>query len=95
MWQAFQTQPDGQPLGSYVWDLANPTAPEATLAPPSQITALNFNLKDYNVLGGGMYNGQFGIFDLRKGSNAAEVSPIEHSHRSALLTRSDARVLSQ
>lgn len=31
-----------------------------------------------------MYNGQFGIFDLRKGSNAAEASPIEHSHRWAL-----------
>ena len=38
-------------------------------------------LQDYNVLGAGMYNGQFGVFDLRKGSGMTDVSPIEHSHR--------------
>jgi len=37
--------------------------------------------QDYNVLGAGMYNGQFGIFDLRKGGCMTDVSPIEHSHR--------------
>jgi hypothetical protein len=33
------------------------------------------------VLGAGMYNGQFGVFDLRKGSSMTDVSPIEQSHR--------------
>ena len=37
--------------------------------------------QDYNVLGAGMYNGQFGVFDLRKGASMTDVSPIEHSHR--------------
>ena len=116
-----------------MWDLNDPGAPESTLLPSSQITALNFNLKarssiasaaadpstmprpkpemhtvrqdvpaaetlsvvytwhvcmtqDYNVLGAGMYNGQFGVFDLRKGGGMTDVSPIEHSHRWVCLT---------
>ena len=40
-------------------------------------------VQDYNVLGAGMYNGQFGVFDLRKGGSMTDVSPIEQSHRSA------------
>ena len=38
-------------------------------------------MQDYNLLGAGMYNGQFGVFDLRKGGSMTEVSPIEQSHR--------------
>ena len=79
--QVFQAQTSTEPLASYVWDLANPGAPEATLAPASQITALNWNLKDHSLLGAGLYNGQFGVFDLRKGPAPADMSPIEHSHR--------------
>lgn len=30
----FQRQPEGMPTHSYVWDVANPNTPEATLAPP-------------------------------------------------------------
>lgn len=41
----FQAQLQEQPLASYVWDLNDPGAPESTLLPSSQITALNFNLK--------------------------------------------------
>ena len=45
MAQVFQAQLQEQPLASYVWDLNDPGAPETTLVPSSQITALNFNLK--------------------------------------------------
>lgn len=68
-------------LTSVVWDLTRPTEPEALLQPASQLTCVNYNLKDHNLLGGGMYNGQFGVFDLRKGSAAVDVTPLEHSHR--------------
>ena len=43
--QVFQAQLQEQPLASYVWDLNDPGAPESTLLPSSQVTALNFNLK--------------------------------------------------
>ena len=43
--QVFQAQLQEQALASYVWDLNDPGAPESTLLPSSQITALNFNLK--------------------------------------------------
>lgn len=33
------------------------------------------------MLGGGMYNGQFGVFDPRKGPGAVESTAMEHSHR--------------
>lgn len=42
---------------------------------------INYNLKDGNMLGGGMYNGQFGVFDPRKGPGAVESTAMEHSHR--------------
>ena len=45
MTQVFQAQLQEQPLATYVWDLNDPGAPESTLVPSSQITALNFNLK--------------------------------------------------
>jgi hypothetical protein len=49
MTQVFQAQLQEQPLASYVWDLNDPGAPESTLVPSSQITALNFNLKVQTV----------------------------------------------
>lgn len=33
------------------------------------------------LLGGGQYNGQFVVFDMRKGSAAVDATPIEKSHR--------------
>ena len=37
--------------------------------------------QDANILGAGLYNGQFGMFDPRKGAGIAEASPIDKSHR--------------
>lgn len=78
---AFQQQPAGMPLSSYVWDLANPNTPDAELAPPSQLCCARFNLKDSNLIGAGQYNGQFTYFDTRKGPAPVDSSPVEHSHR--------------
>jgi dynein intermediate chain 2, axonemal len=64
----FQEQPHNMSLNSYVWDLQNPNAPEYTLQPLSQVVSARFNLKDSNIIGAGLYNGQFAVFDTRKGS---------------------------
>lgn len=77
----FQQQPEGSPMSSYIWDVTNPNTPDFELTPQSQLTCINFNLKDTSLVGAGQYNGQFAYFDVRKGSTPVEVSPIEHSHR--------------
>ncbi|KAK9824062.1 hypothetical protein WJX72_007469 [[Myrmecia] bisecta] len=77
----FQQQPEGSPVSSYIWDITNPNTPECELTPASQLTAINFNLKDSNLVGVGQYNGQFAYFDVRKGSTPVDASPIESSHR--------------
>ncbi|KAK9846621.1 hypothetical protein WJX81_007768 [Elliptochloris bilobata] len=77
----FQAQPAGAPGSSYVWDVANPGRPEAELAPASPLVCLAFNLKDASVIGAGCYNGQFAVFDVRRGAAATDATPIEHSHR--------------
>ncbi len=79
--QEFQKQPTDMPLASALWDLNRPEKAETLLQPGSQLTCVNYNLKDANVVGGGMYNGQFGVFDPRKGSGAVDVTALEHSHR--------------
>jgi len=79
----FQQQPDNCPMSSYIWDVTNPNTPDFELTPQSQLTSINFNLKDTSLVGAGQYNGQFAYFDMRKGSTPVEASPIEHSHRSA------------
>jgi dynein intermediate chain 2, axonemal len=63
----FQQQPANMSLHSYVWDLQNPNTPEYTMQPLSQIVSARFNLKDPNIVGAGLYNGQFAVFDMRKG----------------------------
>lgn len=68
-------------MSSYIWDVTNPNTPDFELIPQSQLTCINFNLKDTSLVGAGQYNGQFAYFDVRKGSTPVEVSPIEHSHR--------------
>lgn len=42
---------------------------------------IGHNLRDVNLIGAGQYNGQFAVFDLRKGPTPADVSVIEYSHR--------------
>ena len=77
----FQRQPEGMLAHSYIWDVASPNAPEATLAPAAPLVSVAYNLKDQNIVGGGQYNGQFAYFDLRKGAGAVDATPVEHSHR--------------
>lgn len=76
----FQQQPAGMPAASHVWNVANPSAPEATLAAPVPLVTLAYNLKDHNLVGGGQYNGQVTLFDLRKGSSPVDATPVERSH---------------
>ena len=82
----FQQQPDNSSMSSYIWDVSNPNTPDFELTPQSQLTSINFNLKDTSLVGAGQYNGQFAYFDMRKGSTPVEASPIEHCHRSAALS---------
>ncbi|CAG9464343.1 unnamed protein product [Pedinophyceae sp. YPF-701] len=77
----FQSQPHNMELKSYMWDMANPTAPELELVPASQLCCINFNPKDEHLLGAGQYNGQFALFDRRKGKTPVETSLIESSHK--------------
>lgn len=76
----FQQQPDGMSLDSYVWDLGNPNEPEYTMQPLSQVVSAKFNLKDPNIVGAGLYNGQFAVFDMRKGNRQVDVTPMDLSH---------------
>ena len=75
------------PCPSAVWDVANPNAPVHELKGGSSLMCISYSLKDANLLGAGQYNGQFSVFDARKGSAPAESSLIEHSHR--WITRQD------
>lgn len=76
-----QAQEDSSNLSSYVWDMNNPNVPDAELKPLSSLTCLNYNMKDFNLIGGGQYNGQISYYDVRKGSAAVDVSQLEHSHK--------------
>jgi len=62
-------------LHSFIWDIGNPNSPEMKLYLSSQILSLKYNLKDQNLLGCGLYNGQFSFFDIRKGAAPVDVSP--------------------
>lgn len=77
----FQKAPAGTSLDSYIWDIEKPTHHELALTPSSPLVSLEYNPKDGNILIGGQYNGQIAVWDTRKGSRPAEVSPIEKSHR--------------
>ena len=77
----FQKQPEGMHLSSYIWDVNAPNEPDFELRGPSQLCCVNYNPKDTNVLSGGMYNGQVGYWDVRKGHTPVDTSPIEKSHR--------------
>jgi dynein intermediate chain 2 len=77
----FQKVPDGMSLSSYIWDVQNPNYPEMEMIPSSPLCVVEYNPKDPHFIIGGCYNGQIAIWDDRKGSQPAEVSPIEKSHR--------------
>lgn len=68
-------------LSSYIWDVTVPNSPEAELIPHSPLCCTVYNPKDPNIIGGGMYSGQLGYWDTRKGKTPVEMSPIENSHR--------------
>ncbi|XP_072022237.1 dynein intermediate chain 3, ciliary-like [Amphiura filiformis] len=76
----FQRSSADTSLDSYIWDIENPNKPEMTLKPVSPLVCLEYNPKDVHVLIGGCYNGQIAFWDTRKGSQAVEMSPVEHSH---------------
>eukprot|EP00775_Hariotina_reticulata_P002074 gene2074-2393_t len=78
---AFQQQPAGMSLSSYVWDLNNPNVPDTELLAPSQLVCAKFNLKDSNLVGAGQYNGQFSYFDTRKGTGPVDSTPMDICHR--------------
>ncbi|XP_057675233.1 dynein axonemal intermediate chain 2 isoform X1 [Corythoichthys intestinalis] len=59
----------------------NPNKPELTLKPASPLVCLDYNPKDSHTLVGGSYNGQIVFWDTRKGSQPADVSSLEQSHR--------------
>eukprot|EP00054_Salpingoeca_dolichothecata_P018737 m.115500 g.115500 ORF g.115500 m.115500 type:complete len:584 (+) comp22988_c1_seq3:64-1815(+) len=77
----FQKAPAGASLDSYIWALENPSTPEMTLTPSSQLGCLQFNPKDVNMLIGGCYNGQIGVWDTRRGARPIDTTPVEKSHR--------------
>ena len=77
----FQEQPEGMSKSSYIWDVNSPNRPDFELRGPSQLCCVNYNPKDTNVISGGMYNGQVGYWDVRKGHTPVDTSPIEKSHR--------------
>jgi dynein intermediate chain 2 len=77
----FQRQPPGMPLSSCVFDVASPNAPETELLGVSQLVVARYNLKDPNLIGAGQYNGQFAVFDTRKGPAPVDATPVDVSHR--------------
>eukprot|EP00817_Percolomonadidae_sp_ATCC50343_P002354 CAMPEP_0117424366 /NCGR_PEP_ID=MMETSP0758-20121206/4799_1 /TAXON_ID=63605 /ORGANISM="Percolomonas cosmopolitus, Strain AE-1 (ATCC 50343)" /LENGTH=880 /DNA_ID=CAMNT_0005208101 /DNA_START=129 /DNA_END=2771 /DNA_ORIENTATION=- len=70
-------------FSSYIWDLANPNAPDCEIQPTSPLYCLEFNPKDSNLLVGGCYNGVVALFDTRNDSNYGPIleSNIKLSHR--------------
>jgi dynein intermediate chain 2 len=81
---AFQRQPPGMSLSSYVFDITSPNAPESELTGASQLVVARYNLKDANLIGAGQYNGQFAVFDTRKGAAPADATPMDACHRCVL-----------
>lgn len=49
--------PENMLLNSYVWDIKNPNVPFLDLIPTSAISNIAFNTKNFNLIGGGCYNG--------------------------------------
>jgi len=77
----FQATPEGMSTASYIWNLENPNYPEQDLVPQSPLCCLEYNNKEHNVVIGGSYNGLVAWWDVRRGSQPVDSSPIEKSHR--------------
>ena len=65
---------------SYIWDIAAPNHPDATLLPSSPLTTLAYNPRSPDHVVGGSYSGLLSFFDLRKGGSSVETSAVERSH---------------
>ncbi|XP_033330387.1 dynein intermediate chain 3, ciliary isoform X1 [Megalopta genalis] len=76
----FKKKANDNPV-SYIWDVENPNTPCMSLKPFCPILTLEYNPKDCNVLVSGLTTGQVACWDIRKGSEPVEISPIEFSHR--------------
>ncbi|XP_067928914.1 dynein intermediate chain 3, ciliary-like [Watersipora subatra] len=77
----FQMSPTDICNDSYIWDVENPNKPEMTLKPVSPLVCIEYNPKDSHILLGGCYNGQVAYWDVRKGSQPVEMTPVEQSHK--------------
>jgi len=77
----FQKATSDTCLDSYIWDIEYPNKPEMTLKSVSPLVSLEYNPKDQNIIVAGFYNGQIGYWDIRKGGQPVEVTPIEKGHR--------------
>jgi len=63
---------------SHVWDINATILPLATLAVPSPLVSLRFNVKTPDILCGGSYNGMVHVFDIKKPRSVAiSSSPID------------------
>ncbi|XP_025269650.1 dynein intermediate chain 2, axonemal isoform X1 [Camponotus floridanus] len=66
---------------SYIWEVENPNNPYMMLKPFCPILTLEYNIKDNNVLVSGLATGQVACWDIRRGSEAVDISSVEFSHR--------------
>jgi dynein intermediate chain 2 len=73
----FQQMPHDMPRESYIWNLNNPNFPEKTLAAPSPLCTMAFNLKNPNIIVGGSYNGSLSFFDLSVGNASGVIRPVK------------------
>ncbi|RVE54189.1 hypothetical protein evm_001016 [Chilo suppressalis] len=69
------------PQFSYIWDIENANAPEMIIRPPQPLLDLQYNPRDQNILIGGMFNGQVGWWDMRKGGEPAGICAPHSAHR--------------
>ncbi|KAI3386145.1 hypothetical protein SNEBB_010015 [Seison nebaliae] len=76
----FDKFPEQTQADAYIWDIENPNKPDFVVKSLSPLVTIEYQPKDANILLGGCLNGQVGFWDIRKGSQPVEMSPIENSH---------------
>eukprot|EP00026_Physarum_polycephalum_P001149 Phypoly_transcript_01150.p1 GENE.Phypoly_transcript_01150~~Phypoly_transcript_01150.p1 ORF type:complete len:421 (-),score=55.60 Phypoly_transcript_01150:701-1963(-) len=74
----------GASLSSYIWHIETSTQPFLELIPASPLCSIAYNPRDENIILGGARNGLVCFWDVRRGSQAVESSPIERSHKDAV-----------
>ncbi|CAG0891916.1 unnamed protein product [Darwinula stevensoni] len=91
----FQGNTPELPMNSFIWDVGkssrlfflraeggkNPIQPDLRLEPKSHLVSLEYNPRDGNLLLGGQFKGQLGVWDVRRGSAAVEMTPMDRSHK--------------